>query len=224
MTKSFKEIIEELESFVAEHYKSYEFGWGNTDDISTKNHKFPLIWAMPTTSSIVGKMIALRFEIYVMDVLRHDKTNELSVMNGTLLIGNDLVINYFNDYETNSFILDEENVTITPFSGDFDDHCGGWIFEVEIQIENTLDHCSLPLASVVPIPVPATASTTTNLVLYTEYGGVVFPLTTYSLYNSDKITLIETGITNAGGIANISQELELGTYWVICEKIGMDIY
>lgn len=145
MVITFKEVIEELKEFTTNHYQTHEFGWGNVNNISKNNHKFPLIYVQPIPSNINAQQFNLKLEIYVCDVVSKDLINELDVMNNTLLIGNDIIVNYFNNLDENRFELDENNVLITPFSAEFDDNLGGWIFEVTIQFENNMDTCIIPL-------------------------------------------------------------------------------
>lgn len=144
MNKNFKDIINAFQTFTNIHYQTYEFGWGNVDDIQTVERKFPLIWVQPIPSNNNGRQLNLKFEVYVIDQLLQDKTNNLDVMNNTLLIGNDFIVRFFDSEASNSFYLDEDNVNITPFSAQFDHYCGGWIFEFTIVVHNSLNYCEIP--------------------------------------------------------------------------------
>ena len=228
MKKTFKDIINELEAFVDDHYQPFEFGFGNISNISTKNHSFPLVFVQPIQSYNEGQMFRLKLEVYVMDIIRQDRTNELDVLNNTLLIANDLIIKYFDDEDLTGFVLDENNVSLSPFTADFDDNCGGWIVEVEIQIENDLNICDLPLASdniITPTPTPTPA--TANLKIITQYNSINLPLTIFTIYADDQVTVVYgTDQTGAGGESSIPMTFNVGDiYWIECYKDdGVDRY
>lgn len=142
-----KNIIEGLESFSEAHEQLESFGWGNISNISTKNYSYAMMWLMPTLSDFEGSMTTLKFDMYIMDILEHDRTNLLSIMDRTLTMGNDVVAYFWQDNYDLDFDLDEESVTIQPFEGKFDDHLAGWIFSIEIQLKTNLNKCITPLAN-----------------------------------------------------------------------------
>jgi hypothetical protein len=217
MIKTFKRILEDIETFCDNHNQINSFSWGNPNNISTKNHTFPMVWLQPTTSTINGHMMTLSFDMYIMDLVKQDLTNLKDVMNDTLLMGNDVVSKFWSDCETYDWVLNEDGVSMEPFDAKFDDYTGGWIFRINIEIENRLSNCN--------IPENLTTTLTTNVIIYTTYNSVALPLTTFTLYESDKVTEVVNGITGAGGTYNIPASIQLGDYWIICSKTdGGDTY
>lgn len=144
MKKHLKEIVNDLEQFSINHKMLNDFGFGDISNISTKEHQFPMMWVYPVQSQL-GRQMNLSFDIYIIDLLKQDRSNLLDIMNQTLLIGNDVVAEYFDDEEQNDFLLNEEGVDVTPFEGEFDDFTAGFIFNIEIQVSNGLSKCEIPL-------------------------------------------------------------------------------
>jgi len=130
--KTFKAIIQDLKEFSDNHYQLNEFGWGNIANITTKDSLYPMMWVQPIDSTISGSKLTLKMELYIMDLQEQDNSNLIDIMNSTLLIGRDVISEYFEDNDGIEFELDESNIGIIPFEGKFDDLLGGWIFKVEL--------------------------------------------------------------------------------------------
>lgn len=144
MLKNFKEIVQELETFCTEHNQINSFAWGNIDNISTTDQVYPQLFLMPVPSTLESTMANITFDMYVMDVMKQDRSNLLDVMNETLLIGSDVVANYFDNEEDYNMTLDESVINIQPFEFRFDDVLAGWIFTITLQVENNLNDCAIP--------------------------------------------------------------------------------
>lgn len=146
MKVTFKDIIKDFEMFSSSHLQVNDFGWGNPNNISTKNHNFILVWLTPLSTIIDGKKVIIKFDLYVMDVLREDLSNLKDVMNNTLLIGNDFITYFFtDDNEDRGWTIVEDNVISEPFEAMFDDFCAGWVFKIDVEFENELNTCTIPL-------------------------------------------------------------------------------
>lgn len=144
MVKTFNNIINDISGFCYSHHQINDFSWGVLSNISTKNHKFVLVWLQPVLSSISGHLMTLSFDMYVMDIVKQDLSNLKDVLNDTLLIGNDVVAKFWSDEEKWGWTLNEKGVTLEPFDAKFDDYLAGWIFRIDIEIENRLDICAIP--------------------------------------------------------------------------------
>ncbi len=143
MKRTFKQIIDDLELFATNHKQINSFGFGNADNITNKDQVYPMMWVQSIPST-TGNMVDLTFEIYLIDLLKQDKVNLVDVLSDTLLMGNDVVAKYFDDEDEYDFTLNEDGVVITPFEAEFDDFTAGWIFEVNIEIQNDLNDCEIP--------------------------------------------------------------------------------
>jgi len=149
---NFKEIINYFEVFSNNHTQNNGYGWGNIADINTNDDmEFPIIYVNPITSTIDNNVTIFKYDIYFLDVLLQDKSNLLDVMNNTKQIGNDFVFYFSDNSESTGFELDEDNVSISPFVGKFDELLGGWIYSIDIETVAELG-CNLPLIITPPIP------------------------------------------------------------------------
>lgn len=150
MQVTLETILEELEKFVADHYQLLSFGFGKLSEISTKSIKYPLLWVTPAPSSISGAEMNLSFDMYVLDLEQQDLKNLRTILNETLLIGNDILVKYFQTAELNGeydlWTIKEDAVSMEAIDFKFDDVLSGWVFTFELSIENGLNTCVLPIA------------------------------------------------------------------------------
>lgn len=144
MVRTFKNILSDIEDFCDAHLQIKEFGNGKVSNITTKDHNFVMLWLQPTGSIIAGHMMTLQYDMYVLDIMKQDRSNLLDVINDTLLIGDDVVAKFWSDEETYGWVLNEGNVSAEPFEAQFDDFCAGWVFRIELEIENRLNSCIIP--------------------------------------------------------------------------------
>ncbi|EKD89641.1 MAG: hypothetical protein ACD_33C00022G0002, partial [uncultured bacterium] len=73
--------------------------------------------------------------------------------NDTLLIGNDIIATFFDNEADYDFLLNENGIPVTPFEGSFDDHTAGWIYGIELEVQNSLSSCEVPLNLTAPLPI-----------------------------------------------------------------------
>jgi len=144
MEKTFKQIITSLSGFCSEHLQIQGFDWGNASQLNTKDSQYPMVFLVPAVSTNDGHMYNMNFEMIVLDLLEEDLANKLDAMNDTLLIGNDVVANYWDNDEDYGYVLDEEGIIVSPFIGSHDAFTIGWVFDISLQIENRLNSCSTP--------------------------------------------------------------------------------
>jgi len=144
MNIHFKEIITDLSGFCYDHYQIKDFGWGELSQLNPEDYAFPMVWLNPAPSNIAGNMLELNFEMIVLDLLDQAYANKLDSMNDTLLIGNDIVSQFWDDESTYGFTLNEEGVTASPFIGDWDAFTIGWVFDISLEIPNNLNSCAIP--------------------------------------------------------------------------------
>ncbi len=139
---TFKDIIEEFKTFSNNHKQLNEFNWGAIAEISTKDIIFPYLHILPITSKKNGSLQKMKFEIYVMDLQKQDNTNLLDIMNQMFMIGNDIVSEFEEDNSNFGFEVDETNIDIFPFTGDFDDFTAGWKWVLDVSFMQT-NNCAL---------------------------------------------------------------------------------
>jgi hypothetical protein len=147
-TTTFKDVVTTLEAYCDQHPQINDFGFGDLSTINTNAMQFPAIWLNPVPSSKNGILTKLKFDMYILDILKQDETNLLDVMNNTLIYGNDVIANFWEDPdETNGFELNEESVSFTPFEGKFDHLLGSWIVNIEIAVKMQINSCTTPTSS-----------------------------------------------------------------------------
>ena len=144
MIRTFKNVLKDLEEFCNNHNQIKEFGWGQLSEITRKEHDFVMMFLQPTGSVIDRNLMTLSFDMYIFDLVKQDKTNLLDVMNDTLLIGNDVVSKFWDNEETYEWMINEEGINAEPFEAKFDDYTAGWVFGIEIELENRLNLCAVP--------------------------------------------------------------------------------
>lgn len=144
MVKTLENIIQDLSGFSYSHAQINDFGKGRISNITTKNHKYPMIWLQPTTSIIDERMITLNMDMYVLDIVKQDLSNLIQVQSDMLVIGSDFVTNFWDNEETYSWTM-VENVQGEFFDAEFDDYCAGSVFKISLEIENRMNICEIPL-------------------------------------------------------------------------------
>jgi len=141
---TFIDIINDFEKYAEKHPQIESFNWGMLDEVSTKDIVYPLLFLTPTNSQINGNETRLVFEMYVMDNLEIDRSNQGSVIDRMLRIGNDVIANFYYDEDNLKYELDETNVPIQAFEAKFDDNLAGWIFTITISMQTPINKCVRP--------------------------------------------------------------------------------
>ncbi len=207
MVRSFKNIISDIEDFCTAHNQINGFGWGQLSNITTKDHEFVMLWLQPTSSSIDGHLMTLNFDMYVFDLLKQNKENLLDTINDTLLIGNDVISKFWDNEEEYEWTLNEEGVSCEPFEAKFDDFTSGWVFSIEIELENRLSLCSIPEDLEIPTP-PVTDK--------------------YYIASDDDVYQFDPEATTGGHFRAVTEDVtesELQEFLIYCNlEIGDKIY
>lgn len=139
---TFKDIIIKFEEFVDEHKQINQFGWGELFNISTKDIQFPYLHILPTSSKKMGSLQTATIEIYLMDLQKQDNKNLLDIMNQMFMYGNDIVSDFEYNADMYGFEVDERNINIYPFTGEYDDYTAGWKWVMNITYMQT-NNCDL---------------------------------------------------------------------------------
>ena len=142
MQTSFKDVVLKFEDFSINHKQINTFDWGELFNISTKDIQFPYLHLLPLQSRKVGSLQTQTFEVYVMDLQKQDDTNLLDIMNQMFMIGNDVVSEFEYNADRFGFEVNETNISIYPFTGEFDDHTAGWKWVLEITYMQT-NNCDI---------------------------------------------------------------------------------
>jgi len=135
-------IVQELSLFADAHPQINDFGFGESSNITTKDHKYPILWVQPSSASLDGDMMTLSLECYVLDLQKHSDGNFRTIMNETLNIGKDIVTRFFNKDDAN-WTINEEDVKAEPITSAFDDRVSGWNYSLDIEFRSDINDCLL---------------------------------------------------------------------------------
>ena len=143
--QNIKGIYNLLEDFSNRHLSLNDFGFGNISNLQTKNVNLPILW-VDLKSAIINKdSTALSFDYYVLDLLKGDYSNYIDILNDTLIIGRDLITEFYDNYEVYGFDLNENNVSSEKYE-EFTDHfLLGYKFTVDINDWSGFNLCAIPI-------------------------------------------------------------------------------
>ena len=148
---TYQYIVEQFRTACAEHLAINEFGEGSIDrlDSLSQNVKYPLAFLRPIQSNGitlspngVSGARSLNFEFYMMDVPQLTDTDVLQLQSNTEIYLYDIIA-YFNlgsDQQLEFIILN----SISPLYEAFNDRVCGWVGNITINTQATLDFCNFP--------------------------------------------------------------------------------
>ena len=144
-------IVEQFRAACASHLAINEFGEGSIDrlDSLTQNVKYPLAFLRPIQSNGitlnqngVSGARSLNFEFYMMDVPQLTDVDVLQLQSNTEIYLYDIIA-YFNlgSFQQLEFITLN---SISPLYEAFNDRVAGWVGNITINTQATLDFCNFP--------------------------------------------------------------------------------
>lgn len=139
--KTFENLIDELQNFCDNHPIDLEFGWGDILQLNTSEHKYPLVWLVPKTTTVFNDSLVYECDIVVAELMAQDRSNMKTITNKTLMVGVD-IIKFFR-YNVDELFLDETNVTFTYAEEQYDDVLQAWIINCRFQTQVDLASCDI---------------------------------------------------------------------------------
>jgi len=144
-------IVEQFRTACAAHLAINEFGEGSIDrlDSLTQNVKYPLAFLRPIQSNGitlnpngVSGARTLNFEFYMMDVPQLTDVDVLQLQSNCEIYLYDIIA-YFNlgSFQQLEFITLN---SISPLYEAFNDRVAGWVGNITINTQVTLDFCNFP--------------------------------------------------------------------------------
>lgn len=110
------------------------------DFLSTEN-LYPAMLFDVTGASITGSQISVDFEVFFMDRVAQDTSNEMDILSDQLQTAQDIIAqmrNQLNEYDI------ADNVPITFFVDDTGDVLGGVRCDITINLGYIADRCAVP--------------------------------------------------------------------------------
>tara|TARA_R100000951_G_scaffold85008_2_gene72729 strand:- start:274 stop:768 length:495 start_codon:yes stop_codon:yes gene_type:complete len=152
--KDYNNTIDTLKQLGANHYQIKTVETGDIFEIDLeKNTMYPLMFLNPVNAVAGTHEMTLNFQIFIMDLVFPDQSNEQEVLSDCLQICNDFIGTFKNG---ESLLLSnqgvnaipkyftEGDITIEPFTERFDSAVTGWVFTLPIIIENDYNTCIAP--------------------------------------------------------------------------------
>ena len=153
--KSYNNVIDTLACVGDQHLNIHSVTSGDlwTLDLE-KNTLFPLFHINPVNVTVGMNTRTFNFQLFVMDLVEPDESNEQEVLSDCLEIMNDIIAIYKHGEilygydeaagEEQRYFIDND-FTIEPFTERFDNAVTGWVMSFAITVENELNSCNIPI-------------------------------------------------------------------------------
>ena len=153
--KSYNNVIDTLSCVGEQHLNIQSVTSGDIWEIDLeKNTLFPLFHINPVNVSVGMNTRTFNFQLFVMDLVEPDESNEQEVLSDCLEIMNDIIAIYKHGEilysydaaagEEQRYFIDND-FTIEPFTEKFDNSVSGWVMSFAITVENELNSCNIPI-------------------------------------------------------------------------------
>ena len=152
--KTYFNVIETLKNLGTEHQQISTTTTGDIFDIDLeKNTKYPLMHINPVNVTTTRTELIYNFQIFVMDLVEPDNSNEQDVYSSVLQTCIDIIAIMSNSKWQSQLTLDldapvyfaEGNFTLEPFTERFDQAVTGWVFQVRATVQNDFQSCVIPM-------------------------------------------------------------------------------
>ena len=152
--KTYFNVIETLKNLGTEHQQISTTTTGDIFDIDLeKNTKYPLMHINPVNVTTTRTELIYNFQIFVMDLVEPDNSNEQDVYSSVLQTCIDIIAIMSNSKWQSQLTLDldapvyfaEGNFTLEPFTERFDQAVTGWVFQVGLTVQNDFQSCVIPM-------------------------------------------------------------------------------
>ena len=153
--KSYNNVIDTLTCVGEQHLNIHSVTSGDIWEIDLeKNTLFPLFHINPVNVTVGMNTRTFNFQLFVMDLVEPDESNEQEVLSDCLEIMNDIIAIYKHGEilysydaaagEEQRYFIDND-FTIEPFTERFDNAVTGWVMSFAITVENELNSCNIPI-------------------------------------------------------------------------------
>ena len=152
--KTYNNLIDTLKQLGVSHQNISTTTVGDIFDIDLeKNTKYPLMHINPVNVTTGRVGLTYNFQIFVMDLVEPDDSNEQDVYNDVLQTCIDIISIFRNSKWQAQLTLDidapvyftEGDYTLEPFTERFDQAVTGWVFQIGIVVANDFQSCEIPM-------------------------------------------------------------------------------
>ena len=152
--KTYNNLIDTLEQLGVNHYQIQQVSSGDIFEMDLeKNTLYPLMHIVPQTVVASQGQFTFNFQVFIMDLVEPDESNEQEVLSDCLSICTDIIATFkhgeslfkFNAEhgEEERYFVDND-FTIEPFTERFDNAVSGWTFTIPIIVEQDFNSCNIP--------------------------------------------------------------------------------
>jgi hypothetical protein len=154
--KTYNNVIDTLKNLGENHLQISTTTVGDIFDIDLeKNTKYPLMHLNPVNVTTGRVGLTYNFQVFIMDLVEPDESNEQEVYSDVLQICVDIIAILSNSKWQSQLELDidapvyfaEGNFTLEPFKERFDQSVTGWVFNIGITVENDFQSCDIPMTA-----------------------------------------------------------------------------
>mgnify|MGYP003131006820 CR=1 FL=1 len=152
--KTYNNLIDKLKAIGNDHHQISTVTTGDIFDIDlSKTTKYALMHINPVNVVTARYGLTYNFQIFVMDLVEPDNSNEQQVYSTVLQICVDLISIFRNstwqsadNQDLNAPIyFTEGDYTLEPFTERFDQAVTGWVFQIGINVDNSFQSCQIPM-------------------------------------------------------------------------------
>ena len=152
--KTYNNVIDTLKNLGENHLQISTTTVGDIYDIDLeKNTKYPLMHLNPVNVQTTRTELIYNFQVFVMDLVEPDGSNEQEVWSDVLQICIDIIAILSNSKWQAQLQLDinapvyfaEGDFTLEPFKERFDQSVTGWVFNLGVTVENSFQSCTIPM-------------------------------------------------------------------------------
>tara|TARA_R100001594_G_scaffold11334_3_gene25808 strand:+ start:9818 stop:10327 length:510 start_codon:yes stop_codon:yes gene_type:complete len=153
--KTYNNVIDTIKCVGEQHLQIQKVTTGDIWEIDLeKNTEFPLFHINPVNVSLAARQKTFNFQLFIMDLVEPNESNEQEVLSDMLEIMTDIVglfkhseLLYTYDAshgEEPRYFIDDD-FTCEPFTERFDNSVSGWVMELAVTVESELDTCNMPV-------------------------------------------------------------------------------
>ena len=152
--KTYNNVIDTIKNLGTNHAQIQTTTVGDIFDIDLeKNTKYPLMHLNPVNVQTRRTELVYNFQVFIMDLVEPDGSNEQEVYSDVLQICIDIIGILSNSKWQSQLALDinapvyfaEGDFTLEPFKERFDQSVTGWTFTIGLTVENSFQTCEVPM-------------------------------------------------------------------------------
>lgn len=142
--ESYRVVIQDFRKFATLHDQISSFGFGDihqlTNNIETKKEpKYIRMYVVPSLNRLEQNHVHIGFDVVFCDKLEEDLSNQMDVLNDTLLCAQDFFTKlYLSEYEA------DWNAEVVPFLEEYETILAGWTIKLNIIQKFDYNRCVLP--------------------------------------------------------------------------------